>query len=331
MSNRENKLLTFIHPMLAREADQPFDSEDWIFEVKWDGYRAICEINKSQISLYSRNGNSFNFRYPVIVEELRKLNRKMVLDGEIVVLDDAGRPDFQKLQFYEQDKSENLCYYVFDLLSIDGEDICKFPLLERKKLLKSIIRNKSVLRYSDHIESRGIEFFDEAKSQGLEGIMGKKADSPYKKGARSGDWLKIKVHHTVEAIVAGYTKPRGSRKYFGALILAVIERGRMKYAGHTGSGFSQHSLKDIFKRLRPLAKSGSPFKETVVPNMPVTWVKPTLVAEIKFTEWTRDKRLRHPIFLRLRNDKRPEDCTIDGASFIKPGSHVKTNKAKISI
>jgi len=330
MSSRENKILTFVHPMLAKEADEPFDNKDWIFEVKWDGYRAISEVNKNTASLYSRNGNPFNLRYPSVIEELRKLNRRLILDGEIVVLDDYGKPDFQKLQFYEQNKSENLYYYVFDLLSIDGKDICKFPLMERKKVLKSIIRNNSALRYSDHIESKGIEFFDEAKSQGLEGIIGKKTDSTYQKGARTGDWLKIKVHHTVDAIVAGFTRPRGARKHFGALILAVMEKGRLKYVGHTGTGFSEHSLKEISKKLKPLVRSESPFQEKVFPNMPVTWAKPVLVAEIKFTEWTREKKLRHPIFQRLRNDKLPEECTMNNLTSNKPDSYVKSSKAKAS-
>ncbi|GEO10837.1 non-homologous end-joining DNA ligase [Segetibacter aerophilus] len=301
------KLEEFIPAMLAKDTDTPFSKEDWIYEMKWDGYRAIAEVNKGKVKLYSRNGNSFLSNYPDVVDALSKLKVNAVFDGEVVVLNEEGNPDFQKLQHYEQFRNYPLQYYIFDLLELNGKKLYSTPLIERKKLLEETLPKDDVIKYSDHIEERGEDFFEIIKQRNLEGMMAKKKSSEYYPGNRSADWLKIKHHKSDEAIIAGFTAPRGGRKYFGALVLGSFVDGKLTYIGHTGSGFDTSLLKEISAKLQPLIIEKSPFAEKVKTNMPVTWVEPKYVCEIKFTEWTSDGKLRHPIFLRLREDKDIKD------------------------
>jgi len=317
------KLQNYIRPMLAKERDSAFDDKDWIFEIKWDGYRAIAEVNNKDVQLYSRNGLIFNNSYPLIVDALSKLNINAVLDGELVALDQKGLPNFQLLQHYDGECP--LIYYVFDLLYLNGKNICDLPLLARKKLLAQLLKKNESVSFSDHVEKSGIAFFKAAGKRGLEGIMAKKADSLYYPGVRTGSWLKIKHHKTQEAIIAGFTKPRGSRKYLGALVLGVREGSRLRYIGHTGSGFNTQSLEEISELLEPLIQEESPFDEPVKTNMPVTWVKPVLVCEVKYTEITDDGRLRHPIFLRLRDDKNAKEVTIQDVKRSKHLVAKRTN------
>jgi bifunctional non-homologous end joining protein LigD len=302
--------------MLAKETDTPFSDDGWIYEIKWDGYRAIAEVNGKEALLYSRNGNTFNDSYPAVVNALSTLNINAVLDGEVVVVDDDGRSNFQLLQHYEE--AFPLEYRVFDVLSVNEKDVCHLPLTERKALLKKLIKKNPVVKYSEHIEKTGLEFFDAAVKNDLEGIMAKKADSEYYPGVRTNNWLKIKHHKSREAIIAGFTEPTGTRKYFGALVLGIKKGSKLMYAGHTGSGFNQQSLKEMSALLKPLIQKTSPFKETVKTNMPVTWVKPVLVCEIKFTEITRDGKMRHPIFLRLRDDKQANDVSMENQETTGP-------------
>ncbi len=306
----------YISAMLAKETEKPFSKVDWIYEIKWDGYRAIAEVNKENVKLYSRKGNSFLSAYPEVVEELSKMKLNAVLDGEIVVLNEQGNPDFHKLQEYGLNKGFPLHYYVFDLLELDGKKLYSTPLIERKKLLSEIIKKNPVIKYSDHVEESGEDFFDIIKEKNLEGIMAKRTGSEYYPGKRSADWLKIKHHKSEEAIIAGFTAPRGGRKYFGALVLGTMVNGKLTYAGHSGSGFDTELLKDMAAKLQPLIREKSPFDERVKTNMPVTWVEPKYVCEIKFTEWTSDGKLRHPIFLRLREDKVAQDVNTQ---FINAG------------
>ena len=289
--------------MLARETDNAFDDKQWLFEIKWDGYRAISEINEGKVLIYSRNGNSFANDYPFVAQELKKIKHDAVLDGEIVILNEEGKSDFQKLQHYEDNTQYPLCYYVFDLLSLNGNSTYDLPLVERKELLRKLLPKNSVIKYSEHITTTGKAFFEAAKKNNLEGIIAKKSDSLYHPGARSSNWLKIKYHKSQEVIIVGFTQPTGSRKYFGALVLAIPDGSKLQYVGHTGSGFTDKDLKEMYDMLKPLIQKKSPFDEVVKTNAAVTWVKPVLVAEIKFTEWTTDSKMRHPIFLRLRADK----------------------------
>lgn len=304
---KENKLTDFIKPMLATLTDEPFDNPDWIFEVKWDGYRAVTEINKGDIKFYSRNGLSFTELYPEVAHELKKIKKDCVIDGEVVVLDENGKPSFQKLQQFGMTRNLPIKYYLFDCLSYNGEDITARPLVDRKKILEKLIPKSDILKYSEHISTDGIKFYNESKKLDLEGIMAKRADSPYEIGRRTTDWLKVKNHNTQEAVIAGYTAPRASRKYFGSLVLGIYKRGKLNYIGHTGTGFTDKILKDVYDQLQPYVTDSSPFDKKVPLNSAVTWVKPALVCNVKYSELTSDGILRHPVFMGLRIDKKPKE------------------------
>ena len=300
------KLTQFYKPMLATPAKEPFNDKEWIFEIKWDGYRAIAECGGKGLKFYSRNGLSFINKYPVVANALEAVPHKMVIDGEIVVLDKDGKPSFQLLQQYDEQAAYRIVYYVFDLLSLNGQDTRNIPLMERKALLKKALPtgSKSIVQYCDHIKTNGIPFFEKAVTMDLEGIIAKKADSTYQCGVRNTDWLKIKHHNSNEAVIAGFTQPKGSRQYFGALILATKRGKKLSYIGHTGTGFTEQTLKHLWTQLQPLVTKTSPFSEKIKVNMPVTWVKPVLVCQVKFAERTADGMLRHPVYLGLRTDKK---------------------------
>jgi len=292
-----------VQPMLATPVKEPFDHPDWIFEVKWDGYRAVAEIRDDAVSLYSRNGVSFDKKFSPITEALRKFGFEAVFDGEIVVVDDQGRPDFQILQHYRDSGSGHLLYYVFDLLYFRGHDLTDLPLLRRKELLKKILPSTAQIRFSDHIWKEGILFYNVAKEKGLEGIIAKHSQSAYEAGRRSRQWLKVKTLLTQDAVIAGFTEPGGSRKYFGALVLGVYEGNELMYIGHAGGGFTANKLKNIHERLEPLTQKKCPFRVKPETNASVTWVKPELVCEVSLSGWTEDGVMRQPVFLRLREDK----------------------------
>src|SRR4030095_10021401 len=228
-------------------------------------------------------------------------------DGEVVALDESGLSRFQYLQNWQKDQQGELVYYVFDLLWIDGYDITHLPLVERKKILQQILPAGDVIRFSDHVEENGKQFFELAKKQGLEGIIAKNKSSTYDFNLRSRNWLKIKAAARQEAVICGFTAPRASRQYFGALILGVYENDELVYAGHTGSGFTEKSLKETWDKVKQLITGKCPFKKKPKTNMPATWVKPKLVCEIKFQEWTQDHIMRVPIFMGLRTDKKPTE------------------------
>ena len=321
---RAEKVKGPVKPMLASPDTPAFDDPDWVFEIKWDGYRAIAETDGKNTRLYSRNGLSFADAYPAVAEELRTIKRHMVLDGEIVAMDDEGRPDFQLLQHAGGETKTPLTYHVFDLLELDGKDVTSLPLIERKELLLKALPNGDHVKYSDHITGRGKDFFAAAQAQDLEGIIAKRKDSIYQKGVRSKAWLKIKNHRAQEVVIGGYTAPRNSRKHFGALLLGVYEKGKLRYVGHTGTGFDARSLKELAASMKPLERKTTPFAEAVDANSPATWVSPKLVANIKFTEWTRDGHMRHPVFLGLRADKDAKDVHKE-----KTMDHPRKAKAKV--
>jgi bifunctional non-homologous end joining protein LigD len=306
-----SKLTEFISPMLATIHNEPFDDAGWIFEIKWDGYRAVAEIGK-QIRLYSRNGLSFERLYPKVANELKKIKVNATLDGEIVVLNENGKPDFQKLQQYDMHRHLPILYYAFDCLSVNGESIMQIPLIARKEILRTVLPKSNIIQYSDHVIGDGINCFNQAVKMDVEGIIAKKSDSVYTIGKRSRDWLKIKNHNTQEAIIAGYTEPKGSRNYFGALVLGIMQKGKLQYIGHTGTGFTHEILKDIYDKLQPLRRPSSPFDKKLPMSSRITWVEPKLVCTVKFTEMTADKILRHPVFQGLRIDKNASEAnTID--------------------
>lgn len=305
---REDKMPREVKPMLAKLIDDPFDKKDWLFEIKWDGYRAIAGIEKGKVSLYSRNGNSFAKAYPAIVDALQtSITDNCVLDGEIIAITDTA-VSFNALQHYKE-KAVPLQYAVFDLLYLNGTDLRDTPLRERKELLRGIIPEDGPIIFSDHVEEKGVDFFNHIKEQGIEGIIAKDAQSPYREGTRSGEWLKIKAVQEQEAIIVGYTKPRGSRKFLGALVLAVYEGKKLSYVGHSGGGFTSAEIKQMYEKLQKIKVEKSPLEEEVPVNSPITWVKPKYVCQLRFTEWTKDGRMRHPIYLGLRTDKSPKEVT----------------------
>lgn len=296
-----------IHPMSATLVKDPFDNPEWIFEVKWDGYRTIAEVKGRDVEIYSRNQISFNNMFPKIVEGLEFLGVEAVLDGEIVVLDETGLPNFELIQSYKKTQEGQAVYYIFDILYLNGQDLTGLPLLERKKILQGILPPHSYyLRESDFVEHHGNEFFIQVKRFNLEGMVAKKKDSKYIQGKRSKDWLKIKTQQVQEAVIGGYTEPRGGRVGFGSLILGVYENGKLTHIGNAGGGFKDQELLELKKKLEELEIKSSPFVD-YGENGEHHWVEPRLVGEVKFAEWTRDMHMRQPIFLGLRDDKSPQE------------------------
>ncbi|MEX0686210.1 MAG: DNA ligase D [Balneolales bacterium] len=294
-------------PMLAKVKEEPFDHPEWLFEIKWDGYRTMAEIQDGKAGLFSRKGLKVGRKYPVIIEELEKLKYNAVVDGELVVLDEEGHANFQDLQYYGEKKDKNLCYYIFDLLYLEGYHLLNVPLKKRKELLKEILPPSNNLLFSDHITEHGKDFFEILQNKNLEGMIAKKADSSYQIGKRSPDWLKIKMVKTQEAVICGFTEPKGSRKHMGSLVLGLYDHGNITFIGHSGGGFSEQALKDALVKLKPLIRDESPFHEEVKTNTPVTWVEPELVCELSYTDWTKEGSLRHPKFLGFRPDKDPRE------------------------
>jgi bifunctional non-homologous end joining protein LigD len=319
---------TAIHPMLATPVDEPFDGAEWLFEIKWDGYRAIAFIDEGKLRLVSRNQNELTTRFPELKDLPKTVRAKAaILDGEVVALDDEGRASFSLMQqrtgFRPGGKrvatkaDVPVLYYAFDLLYLDGYDLRKLPLEDRKKKLASILVTGDTVRYSDHYEKQGKALFEMARAKGLEGILAKKRDSIYQE-RRTSEWLKIKITRRLEAVIAGYTEPEGSRAHFGSVVLGLYDRqGRLVHIGQAGSGFDQKSLDEVWKLLKKRETKKNPFYGEVEALRKVYWVKPELVAEIEFAEWTdrtiggSGPKLRAPVFLGLRDDKDPQDCLLE--------------------
>jgi bifunctional non-homologous end joining protein LigD len=322
------KVAAFITPMLAKEGGLPFTDAGWVFEVKWDGYRAIADLTGKTPQLYSRNGLSFLEKYPVITEALEQQEHPMILDGEIVALDENGKPSFQLLQHYAE-APVPLVYYVFDILQLGKRNLEGLPLLERKQLLHQHLQETDSIRYCEHVDTEGEAFFETVVSSHIEGMIAKEKNSLYQRAKRTPHWVKVKNINTDEAVIAGYTAPRNSRKHFGALILGRYKGKTLEYIGHTGTGFDDISLKKVYQVLQPLVTEQSPFKSKVPVNQQPTWVKPELVCNVKYTELTRDGIMRHPVFLGLREDKRGREITGNiTASTATPAKAGKQTAAK---
>lgn len=295
----------FTKPMLAETVKDAFDRKGWVFEIKYDGYRTIAVVNEGSVDLFSRNENSFNTLFTSIAEELKSIGHSVVLDGEVVIEDSKGRSDFQLLQNFTKTGKGTLKYYVFDLLHLDGNNTQGLDLLQRKELLKMLLSNhgnKHIL-YSDHVEEKGLDFLKEALKNNLEGIIAKDGKSVYRSGRRSKEWLKIKLINQEEAIIIGITETKGSRSYFGSLVLAQYHGKELKYIGNCGTGFSESDLKELYNKFEPYFTDTSPLKEKVKIIRKIQWMEPKFIAEVKFTEFTQDGNLRHPVFLGLRTDK----------------------------
>jgi len=319
---------TTIHPMLATSVDDPFDGSEWLFDIKWDGYRAVAFIQDGKLRLVSRNQNELTQRYPELKDLPKSVKAKTaILDGEVVALDDEGRPSFSLMQQRTGFRPGGrrgparsdvpVLYYAFDLLYLDGYDLRKLPLEDRKKKLASILVSGDSVRYSDHYAKQGKALFEMARAKGLEGILAKKRDSIYQE-RRSTEWLKIKITHRLECVIGGYTEPEGSRAHFGSIVLGLYDKqGRLIHIGQAGSGFDQKSLDDIWKLLKKRETTKNPFYGEVEALRKVYWVKPELVAEIEYAEWTdgassgSGPKLRAPVFLGLRDDKDPKECLLN--------------------
>lgn len=321
------KIPDFISPMLATLVEAPFNDPNWIFEIKWDGYRVLAFINAKKVLLKSRTDHLWNAKFPHLMESLKKIKTQVILDGELVVLDEKGKPQFHLMQNYQREHQGNLFYYVFDILFKEGRDLRNLPLLKRKEILKNFLNDLGLqyVRYNDHVIGEGIPFFKEAKKLKLEGIIGKKIESTYQ-SSRSPDWVKIKTSERQEVVIGGFTAPQGSRKKFGALLVGFYDaHNQLIYAGHVGGGFDAKLLEYVYKKLQSHVQDECPFKDTPEGNAAIKWVKPHYVCEVSFSEWTKDNRMRQPIFHGLREDKDPKSVKKEVPKSI-PG--ITKNKKK---
>ncbi|AWI24591.1 DNA ligase D [Flavobacterium pallidum] len=301
-------------PQLATLTDAAFDHGDWIFENKFDGYRALIQIQNKKATIISRNGIKFNGKYPEIAKSFDGTPQDMILDGEIVVEDSKGKSHFQWLQKYEDHPGKGkLKFYAFDILYFQGFDLRNLGLLLRKKILKAVLPKAANIIYSEHQIGTGIKAFEAVAAKGGEGIIAKKSDSRYQTDKRSRDWLKIKTDKQQEMVIGGFTEPQGGRKGIGALLCGYYDGKDLIYSGKVGSGFTEHILEDLRKKLDRIERKASPFT-TIPKEKNVHWVSPKLIAQLKFSEFTETGSMRHPVFLGLRSDKDPKDITIE-----KPG------------
>jgi bifunctional non-homologous end joining protein LigD len=305
-----------VEPMLATLADHPFSDPNWLFEIKWDGVRALARIENGTLALRSRTGVDISKRYPELASLPSALAaRQAILDGEIVALDAQGHSSFERLQerMHVRAPSASLVtqmrvvYFAFDLLYCDGYDLREAPLLERKQLLQRLLYTSERFRYADHQLEHGKELFALAEQNGLEGIVAKRADSPYVSD-RSPYWVKLKITKTVDAVVGGWTEARTSALPFGSLLLGLYQGKKLRFIGHVGSGFDAKKLAELSSKLKELVAPASPFDVLPETNERPSWVTPALVARVKFSGWTQEQALRHPVFLGLREDARPTDC-----------------------
>jgi bifunctional non-homologous end joining protein LigD len=314
--------------MKPRLLEKPPTAGDWMYELKFDGIRAIAVKIDKKVSLLSRNENELARRFPEIVEAIKNLPvRECVIDGEVVALDDEGRSSFQLLQALElEGRKSPVRFYVFDLLQLDGKSLIKLPLGQRKELLAKLCEGVAdPIRFSGEIGSDATKLLAEVKRRGLEGLIGKQRNSPYEPGRRSGAWIKLKCVNEQEFVIGGYTPPQGSRKYFGAILVGYYRDKKLFFAGKVGTGFTAKSLSMLHETFEAEERDDCPFVDLpskqngkwvlgITPSMmrKMHWVNPIFVAQIKFSEWTRDGKLRQPVFLGLREDKNPRAVTQQG-------------------
>jgi bifunctional non-homologous end joining protein LigD len=314
-----NSKPVFIEPMKARLIESPPENNDWIYEIKFDGYRALAEKTKDGVHLLSRNEKDFSGRFPEIAAAIASLNaQEAMIDGEIVALDKKGVSSFQLLQNSDMDVIRPpIFFYAFDLLRLNGRDLRSQPLLERRRQLEKILGGETgLIRYSASLGEAAGKLLVKARKHGLEGLIGKRKDSPYEAGRRSGAWIKLKLHQEQEFVIGGFSEPEGSRLHFGALLIGFYDRQGLQFCGRVGTGFAARLLHNLNERFQKIRQADCPFA-----NLPETrrsrystqitatelkhchWVKPLLVCQVRFSEWTRDGKLRQPVFLGLREDK----------------------------
>lgn len=319
----------FIDPMKPRLLDAPPATGDWSYELKFDGIRACAIKNGSKVSLISRNGNELRARYPDVAEAVKNLPiDECVIDGEVVALDEEGRSSFQLLQGLEMEgRKSPICFYVFDLLQLSSRSLIGLPLTARKQLLAQLCEGVGdPIRFSGEIGGDAVTLLGEVKRRGLEGLIGKLRDSVYEPGRRSGAWIKLKCLNEQEFVIGGFTPPQGARQHFGAVLVGYYEKKKFFFAGKVGTGFDTNSLAALHKKLKsekrddcPFAdlpsKQGGQWVQGITPAMmrKIQWVNPVFVCQVKFAEWTRDGKLRQPVFLGLRDDKKPGDVVRETA------------------
>ena len=320
----KTKFTSNLKPMLATLVDKPFDDEAWLYEIKWDGYRAMAFLNKGNVELKSRNNKSFDEKFYPIYDELKKWKINAIIDGEIVVLKNNGQADFGDLQNWRSEADGDLIFYVFDILWLDGNDLHELSLIERRVILESIIPTEGLIRASKIYDGSGIDFFNEAKKLGLEGIMAKEKSSTYKFGDRTKSWLKIKANKRQEMVIGGFTKNDDTSKFFSSLLVGVYENDKLKYKGKVGTGFNSKQQKEMIELFKKQIVDKPPFTEIPDINKPsrfrpnpphatVTWLKPVLVCEVSYAEITKDGIMRHPSFEGMRIDKAAKDVVMENA------------------
>ncbi|MBC7949116.1 MAG: DNA ligase D [Chitinophagaceae bacterium] len=322
-----------IKPMLATLVDKPFDEPGWIYEIKWDGYRAVSLMNKGKVNLISRNNKSFNDKFYPVFTAMENWGINAVVDGEIAVLNEKGISHFGSLQNWRSEADGELVFYAFDIIWLDGYDLTSLPLTARLEILKSLVPQEGIIRMSENFATSATEFLAVAAELGMEGIIAKKADGEYHPGERTRDWVKIKAQKRHEVVIGGYTNNEGSAKSFSSLLVGVHEGGKLAYMGKIGTGFSDKLQKELMAKMKPLIISKPPFTEVPDVNKPsrfrpnppkasVTWVKPKLVCEVSYIEITDDGVMRHPSFEGLRVDKNASEVkrekAIDTKEVIKP-------------
>ena len=310
-------------PMLATPVSDPFSAEGWIFELKYDGVRALASMSGGAVKLVGRNGRDETSRYPELQGLAPAVHAKdAIIDGEIVVLDDQGRPSFERLQsrinvsrqadIERAARESPVVFIAFDIVRLDGRDLTSTSLRIRKKTLRDVITPSAVLMFADHVENDGTAFFEQVRRLGVEGVVAKRADSVYQPGRRTRDWLKIKAWHTQSCVIAGFTSGQGKRKeHLGALILAVMRGGKLAHCGQVGTGFDERMLRTLRDVLNPRIIERCPLPEIPHTSEPATWVRPELVCEVRFAGWTNAGILRHPAFMGLRPELTPADCVVE--------------------
>lgn len=322
--------LEFVPPHLAQLVTQPPKGPDWVHEVKYDGYRIQAHIQNGEVRLYTRRGLNWTEKYSELAKALSKLkDHDVILDGEIVWQDEAGRSDFQKLQNAMKDGStDELVYWIFDLLYLDGEDLRSLPLIARKDRLEKLVDkvDSALIRYSQHYRGVGEKMIEASCAMDLEGIICKRVDANYVSGRRD-DWVKVKCTKRQEFIIGGFTEPEGSRTGFGALLLGIHEDGKLRYVGRCGTGFNNQSLRMMYKKLRQHEVDESPFEVASPRARGLHWIEPKLMCEVSYSEMTKDKILRVPVFKGLRSDKKPEQITLEEAEPVR-GDHVVKKVSK---
>lgn len=329
-TSKQSKMPSSVTPMLCSLVDSVFDNQNWLFEVKWDGFRAVAIHDHDKTILKSRNDKDLSERFLPITKAVAKLKHNVVLDGEIVVVDEDGKPHFEWLQNNMRSSQGKLVYYVFDILWCDGADVTAWSLTERRKLLKAVLGTSQLVRLSDGVKGKGRELFNQIVHAGMEGVVAKNLDSTYQIGKRGNDWLKIKSRLRQEVVIGGYTEPRGSRKNLGAILVGYYEAGKLHYCGHVGTGFNNETLVYLQTKLNKLERKTSPFSNEVKANDVVHWVKPLLVCEVEYQEITKSRTMRQPSFLGIRSDKDAKDVVLENPKHIGPAPVNKSGAIQLT-